>query len=194
MSPRPTSLLPEAFSLALGDLADMRWHPNINTQDMGAPQRIAPYSNAIAAEFISPAGDALATGRLVVLYNPAGDDSWDSTFRLVSYIQAPIELAMAADPLLPDVAWSWLVDALAHHGADCVSLAGTVTASYGRSFGDMRDDPDRGDVEMRASWSPEVPSGHWLSQHLHSWQELLLWFSGQPPLPDGVIHFPQETQ
>ena len=37
--------------------------------------------------------------------------------RLVAYIQADLDSSEAVDPLLPEVAWSWLVDALGRtHG------------------------------------------------------------------------------
>lgn len=66
---------------------------------------------------------------------------------------------MAADPLLPDVSWSWLTDALDNHGASVTHLAGTVTASYGRSFGDMAGDGDTAEVELRSSWTPRLDAG-----------------------------------
>ncbi len=50
----------------------------------------------------------LADGRLVLLHDPAGHDAWHGTFRLVTLVRAELEPEMAADPLLPDVCWSWL--------------------------------------------------------------------------------------
>ena len=55
----------------------------------------------------------VATGRLVLLHDPAGQDAWDGTLRLVTYVTAELEPELASDPLLPAVGWSWLTDALA---------------------------------------------------------------------------------
>ena len=38
---------------------------------------------------------------------------------------------MATDPFLPEVGWSWLTDALDHHGAHYKAAAGTVTQTLG---------------------------------------------------------------
>ena len=39
--------------------------------------------------------------------------------RLVAHIQADLDPHEAVDPLLPEVAWSWLVDALADRSGTC---------------------------------------------------------------------------
>ncbi|SDU34881.1 Protein of unknown function [Gordonia westfalica] len=84
------------------------------------PQRLAPYSYAVGAE-VRPPDDpdivptdsqGTAFGRLILLYDPAGQEAWNGTIRLVAYLQAEVEAALAMDPLLPEVAWSWLSDAL----------------------------------------------------------------------------------
>src|SRR6202042_712586 len=83
------------------------------------PQRLAPYSYALGAEVKRPEVDVVpersegdAFGRLILLYDPEGADAWDGTMRLVAYIQADLDSSEAVDPLLPEVAWSWLVEAL----------------------------------------------------------------------------------
>ena len=93
--------------------------PEIELGPIRPPQRLAPYSYALGAEVKHPdleivpersEGDAF--GRLILLYDPDGADAWDGTIRLVAYIQADLDPSEAVDPLLPEVAWSWLVDAL----------------------------------------------------------------------------------
>ena len=59
----------------------------------------------------------LATGRLVLLHDPAGHEAWQGTFRVVTYVRAELEPEMASDPLLPGVGWAWLTEALDGHGA-----------------------------------------------------------------------------
>lgn len=180
-----TTIVPEAFQRALDQFRRMPWRDELSVDEIGSPQRIAPWSLAIAAE-LGTEPDVLSSGRLILLHDPAGNDAWGGTFRLVSYARAEVDLEMAADPLLPDVSWSWLTDALDNHGASVTHLAGTVTASYGRSFGDMAGDGDTAEVELRSSWTPRLDAGHSLEAHLHAWQELLGLVAGQPPLPAGV--------
>ena len=132
----------------------------------------------------------LSNGRLILLHDPAGNESWGGTFRIVSYVRADVDLDMVADPLLPDVAWSWMTDALDQHGAAHHHLAGTVTASYGKAFGDMEGSEDRAEVEVRSSWTPQLGDGDPLTSHLAAWQDLLGMVAGSPVLPQGVVQFP----
>lgn len=163
----------------------MRWRRELSIDEIGSPQRIAPYSLAIAGE-MTRAGEPLSSGRLILLHDPAGNEAWDGTFRLVTYARAQVDLEMVTDPMLPDVAWTWLADALDANHCDADQLAGTVTASYGRSFGSMAGQEDTAEVELRCSWTPSLDDDHPLTSHLAAWQELLGLVAGEPPLPAGV--------
>lgn len=189
MPAKVTSLIPEPFARALRELGEMRWRAGISADEIGSPQRIAPHSVAIAAELMAD-DESIASGRLILLHDPAGNDAWGGTFRLVTYVRAEVDLEMVTDPLLPDVAWSWFTEALESHGCNATALAGTVTASYGRGFGEMADDPDRADVELRSSWTPRLDGNHPLTPHLFAWQDLLGQVAGEPPLPPGVASLP----
>lgn len=167
----------------------MAWTPELHVVEIGSPQRIAPYSIAVSAE-LSVAGEVVSDGRLILLYDPAGNDSWEGNFRLVTFAHADVDVEMVTDPLLPDVAWSWLTDALDEFGGGHRALAGTVTASYGRGFGRMTGDSQQADVEVRASWTPRLDEGGALTGQLAAWQELLRLVAGAPSLPQGVVQFP----
>ena len=107
-------------------------------------------------------GDEVATGRLILLHDPAGHEAWDGTLRLVTYVTAELEAELAADPLLPGVGWSWLTDALddARRRATRRS-AGTVTQTLSTRFGDLAGPPTAADLEIRASWTPgRRPAAH----------------------------------
>ena len=80
-------------------------------EDVPAPKRLAPYATAMAATVRRGEAD-VAWGRLVLLYDPDGQQGWDGVFRLVAYVRADVEPEMAADPLLGEVGWSWLSEAL----------------------------------------------------------------------------------
>jgi hypothetical protein len=90
--------------------------PEVLCEPMPAPQRIAPYAAALSAD-VTVDGLDVSTGRLILLHDPAGNDSWDGTFRCVGYARAEIDLEMITDPALADVGWSWLTEARAAHGA-----------------------------------------------------------------------------
>jgi hypothetical protein len=132
-------------------------------------------------------GDELADGRLVVLHDPAGQDVWEGDTRCVAYVQAAVDFEMAADPMLPGVAWSWLAEALDAAGASYVAAGGTVTRTTSERFGALAEHPAASEVEIRASWSPVGPE---LAPHLVAFAELLCATAGLPPMPPGVVPIP----
>src|SRR5271169_4432708 len=124
------------------------------------PQRLAPYSYALGAEVKHPELEIVpeqseddAFGRLILLYDPDGADAWDGTIRLVAYVQADLDSSEAVDPLLPEVAWSWLVEALEPHHENVTALGGTVTATTSVRYGDISGPPRGHQLELRASWT-----------------------------------------
>ena len=68
--------------------------------------------------------------------------------------RSEIELDLVSDPLLAQVGWTWLVDALSAHGAVYTAVSGTVTRVATESFGGMAEDGGTAQVEVRASWTP----------------------------------------
>jgi len=127
-------------------------------EDVQAPKRLAPYATAMAAT-VQRDGADLAWGRLVLLYDPDGQEGWDGVFRLVAYIRAEVEPEIAADPLLGEVGWSWLSEALDTHVPGYALPSGTVTRVITEGFGAKRDELPLTGFELRASWSPAGPAG-----------------------------------
>ena len=127
-------------------------------EDVPAPKRLAPYATAIAAT-VQRDGTDVAWGRLVLLYDPDGQDGWDGVFRLVAYIRAEVEPEIAADPLLGEVGWSWLSEALDTRVPGYAVPSGTVTRVITEGFGAKRDELPLTGFELRASWSPAGPAG-----------------------------------
>ena len=164
--------------------------PEVLCEPMPAPQRIAPYAAALSAD-VTVDGVDVSTGRLILLHDPAGNDAWDGTFRCVGYARAEIDLEMITDPALADVGWSWLTEALAAHGAAYASASGTVTRVATDSFGAMADDEGSAQIEIRASWTPQVVDGRLeIENHVEAWGELLCTAAGLPPVPEGVTAMP----
>lgn len=176
---------PPEFRAAVEQMQSARLRPEILCEEMPAPQRIAPYSSALSAD-VTVDGEDVGTGRIVLLHDPSGNDAWGGTFRCVAYVRAEIDPEMANDPLLGEVGWSWLQEALAAHGAEYGAPSGTVTKVASESFGSMAGDDATAQLEIRASWTPVGP----ISDHVEAWGELLCTAAGLPPVPEGVAPLP----
>ncbi len=168
---------PALFQQAVRSLRAARPRAEVQLTEIPSPQRLAPYTFAMSAEVLR-AGDEIASGRLVLLHDPDGQDAWDGTLRIVTYVTAELDAEMADDPLLAGVGWSWLLDALSEHGASHTAAGGTVTQTRSVRFGDLAGPSDTADVELRASWTPLDGD---LTAHLLAWCELLCSMAGLPP-------------
>ncbi|WP_245905981.1 DUF3000 domain-containing protein [Mycolicibacterium palauense] len=160
--------------------------PEIELGPIRPPQRLAPYSYAVGAEVRHPEvpdvpeqSDGDAFGRLILLHDPEGSDAWDGTMRLVAYIQADLDSSEAIDPLLPEVAWSWLVDALETRADHFTALGGTVTATTSVRYGDISGPPRAHQLELRASWTATTLE---LGFHVQAFCEVLEHAAGLPPV------------
>lgn len=172
----PTNV-PGEFSRAVASLTSIQPRPDVRVEHIRPPQRLAPWSFALGGDVIA-GGVEVAAGRLVLLHDPAGYDSWDGTFRFVSYATAELDADMAHDPLLPEVAWSWLLDSLAHYGAHYIAAGGTITQTSSTRFGDLTGPEHTVDIELRTSWTPLDDD---LGNHYRAWMDLLCTAAGVPP-------------
>lgn len=179
------SSAPADFRAAVDQLRAAKFRPEVFTEEMPAPQRIAPFASALSAD-VSVDGEEVGSGRMVLLHDPAGNDAWGGTFRCVTYVRAEVDPEIAADPLLAEVGWSWLTEALLAHGAGFIAASGTVTCVTSESFGGMAGEPGTAQVEIRASWTPTSP----LQSHAEAWGEVLCTAVGLPPVPEGVATMP----
>jgi len=184
-----SSTYPEEFRVAVAQMQAARLRPEVFCEEMPAPQRIAPYASALSAD-VTVDGQDVGTGRIVLLHDPAGNDAWAGTFRCVAYARAEIDPEMANDPLLGEVGWSWLTEALDAHGAAYAAPSGTVTKVSSESFGSMAEEEASAQLEIRASWTPLGSPLVDLGQHVEAWGELLCTASGLPPVPEGVATMP----
>jgi len=182
---RETTPSPEEFRVAVEQMRAARLRPEILCEEMPAPQRIAPFASALSAD-VTVNGTDVGTGRIVLLHDPAGNDAWEGTFRCVAYARAEIDPEMVIDPLLAEVGWSWLTEALNAHGAEYTAPSGTVTKVASESFGSMSSEDATAQLEIRASWTP---SGD-ITAHVEAWGELICAAAGLPPVPEGVVPMP----
>jgi hypothetical protein len=191
--------------------------PEIAFDDQPPPRKLAPYAAAIGATVhesarLHDADGEIGWGSFVLLYDPAGQDGWGGPFRMIAYVRAELDPEIAADPLIGQVGWSWLTEALDSRTAGYAAPSGTVTRVVTEGFGAKHGEPAATGFELRASWSPAAadpdpdadPEGEAegeadstaglaglaesgeLAGHLTAWCETLCAASGLPPLAAGV--------
>lgn len=180
-----TSGAPELFQRAVAGLKASRPRPELQLEEVRPPQRLAPWAYALAAEADGP-NDVLATGRLVLLHDPEGQQAWSGVLRIVVYVRAELDAELVADPLLPSVGWSWLTDALDLSGAAYTALGGTVTETSSARFGDIAGPERTDDLQLRASWTPVTAE---LAPHGEAFLDLMSSVAGLPPV--GAAMLPQ---
>ncbi len=187
---------PSVVERATASLRGARTRPEVRLAEVPAPARVAPFAIALSADVVRAAGgeeDDLATGRFVLLHDPAGQESWEGDLRVVTFARAELDPETGADPLLGDVGWSWFLDALAEGGAEHVAAGGTVTRVLSESYGSLAERPPTVELEVRASWSP-VGGPDVVGDHHRAWADpLRCTVAGLPPLPEGVTALPRRT-
>lgn len=166
-----------------GDAVD----PAVGLRETAAPSRLAPHAFALSAEVLH-GDDELAAGRFIVLHDPHGQDAWDGDTRVVAFATAAVEEEIGRDPLLPEVGWAWLVDALTARGATYHAEGGTVTSTTSARFGAMAGEPGGCDLELRCSWTPTGSDD--LARHLEAFCDVLCAMAGLPPAQPGVARLP----
>lgn len=178
------------------------------------PRKLAPFAAAVGATVYAPQpgsravlpdmDDEIGWGSFVLLYDPAGQTGWDGAFRIIAYVRADLEPEIAADPLIGQVGWSWLTEALDARAAGYRLTSGTVTRVVTEGFGAKQGEPVTTGFELRASWSPAGPAAVRpravagaqagppdlappdLDGHIAAWCDALCMAAGLPPLPAGV--------
>ncbi|MBP3978515.1 DUF3000 domain-containing protein [Microbacterium sp. BLY] len=178
---------PEAgtpFDAAVAELRATAFRDDIAVREIPTPQNLAPFAIALSAD-VRPGedGDSVyGTGRFILLHDPDEPDAWGGAWRIVIFAQAPLETEIGTDPLLADVTWSWLVDALDSREAIYHSPSGTSTKTLSKGFGGLADEGDGAQIELRASWTPDGP----FRPHVEAWAELVGMLAGLPPGSEGI--------
>ncbi|MCU1689767.1 MAG: hypothetical protein JWN20_1695, partial [Jatrophihabitantaceae bacterium] len=87
----PERVAPAVFLAATHSIDTTRVRDEVRITSLRPPQRLAPWSHAVAADVIGADGEELASGRLVILYDPDGHEGWEGVLRLVAYASAEVE-------------------------------------------------------------------------------------------------------
>jgi hypothetical protein len=179
--PRPSAL----FESVAADVRATEFRGDLIVREIPAPGGLAPEALALAAD-VRPDdedGDSrYGTGRFVLLHDAEEPEAWGGPWRIVCFAQAPLEPEIGMDPLVADVAWSWLVDALDSRLASYHSASGTATKTLSKGFGALAAEGDGSQIELRASWSPAGA----LAPHVEAWAELVCMLAGLPPGSEGI--------
>lgn len=173
-----TTTWPADFRRAVAELTAVDLRAGTQIAELPSPTQLAPYTYAVSVAVPGLDGEEVATGRLVLLHDPAGVDAWEGTLRIVVFGTCEIDLSMFADTLLPEVAWSWLTERMAAHRVDYVALGGTVTTTSSNRFGDISGPPQVNELELRASWTACSPHA---GVHLAAFADFLATAAGLPP-------------
>jgi hypothetical protein len=167
--------------------------PELTVEQEPAPRRLAPMAHAVAATVLAAAPDdtEIGAGKFVLLFDAAGQAGWDGKYRIIGYVHAELEPEMTADPLINQVGWSWLTEALDSCASGYKMISGTVTTVVTQGFGGKQDEPTSTGFELRASWSPVLTEdgSPALDGHAAAWCDVLCTAAGLPPLAPGVTVF-----
>ena len=176
--------------------------PELAFEDVPAPRTLAPFATAFGAHRRRvAAATEVAWGSFVLLYDPAGQHGWAGPLRIIAYVRADLEPEIAADPLIGQVGWSWLTEALDARGR---RLRGAQRhrdpgghRGLRRQAGRAADDRLRAagllvagavaDLSEAGPGRPPRPSQRGgLDGHLAAWCDALCAAAGLPPLVAGV--------
>lgn len=171
-----------AFAEAIAAMSATPLRAEVLWTEIPAPQKMAPHTWAASGE-VELHDEELASGRLVVLHDPAGNDGWKGSYRMVVLVQAQLEPEFAVEAMLGDVAWSWVTESLELAGAEAHELGCTATRVVSQSYGALAARPSTVDVEMRVSWTPDEDD---LAPHFAAWAAMLGAAGGLPPAPSDI--------
>ena len=110
---------PAQFTAAVELIRQAVLRPEVVVDEMPAPQRIAPHAFAISGDVLV-GEDELATGRFILLHDPAGNDAWGGTFRCVTFARADIEADMAIS------SWSYSKTLVAQRGVVWCTIGANI--------------------------------------------------------------------
>jgi hypothetical protein len=157
--------------------------------------KLAPYGLTLTAN-VAVGEHECGDGKLLVLHDPAGQETWRGTWRVALFTSAELDQEMVGDPLLVEIGWTWVEEALGARDLAVAAFGGTVTRTASQSFGVLADRPATGELEIRASWTPVVDAPHptldersvprIIREHVAAWMDLLELMTGLEPLAEGV--------
>ena len=109
----------------------------------------------------------------------------------LALLDADVDLEVASDPMLPEVGWAWLMEAMEEAESHATAIGGTVTQVNSRSFGVMDERAPEGRLQVRASWTATTFD---LVPHARVWALLTSAACGLAPSSEGVSNLNRTRQ
>lgn len=172
----------------------MQIRPEIEvTAGPGRPS-LAPYGLTLTAAVVVGEHEC-GDGKLLILHDPAGQEAWRGTWRIALFASAELDQEMVGDPMLLEMGWTWVEEALGSRDLAVAAFGGTATRTASQSFGVLSDRPTTGELEIRASWTPVIDARHpqetanaatIVREHVDAWLDLLGLITGLEPITAGV--------
>lgn len=175
------------FDAAAASVRAVEFRSELVVNEIRPPANLAPDALALSGD-VEPQAHGqdsdYGTGRFILLHDESEPEAWRGDFRVVCFAQAPLETEIGVDPFLTDVAWSWLIDALDSRGAAYDHPSGTATTINSKGYGELADQGEGAQIELRASWTPRDLD---LGAHAAAWGELLCMLAGLPPVESDSV-------
>lgn len=173
------------FAQLLDSITSLTLRDEVKLGKIPAPENLAPFAAAYEMDVHADAETTgkLATGRVVVLYDPTEPAAWGGPFRVICFAKTLIEIELGQDTLTSDVTWSWLTEALTQRQVEMSELSGTVSRILNSGYGQLASHSDGAEVELRASWTLDSPLA---DGSILAFADALCQLAGIPPLPSGV--------
>jgi len=178
--------IPSEFATAAIGLANPKLRTELDTQQIDAPEKIAPFALAFATQVPNRAETPMnrGVGRIVFIYDESQFETWGSNMRVIAYAKSPYENEMALEDDYANFCWGLLTRSLTNNEVSFSHEAGTVTKMTATGMGSLSDEKVGSEVELRASWSPTDKD---LAKHFAAWQDLVAGLAGFSVEGESII-------
>jgi len=174
------------FRLAANSLARANIRNEVIVDQIDAPSNLSRHAIAFACDVKAVEGDSSVfrgTGRFIMLWDDAPQESWTNNYRIILYAKSPLETDIGFDDDSAEIAWAWLMTSLEQHGAGVEVAGGTTTRVLSVGHGTLAAQSHHAELELRASWCPTTDD---LAGHLEAWIDLICMMSGLSLHGEGV--------
>ena len=174
------------FRLAASSFANAKIRSEVIIDQIDAPSNLSRHAIAFACDVKAVEGDSSifrGTGRFILLWDDAPQESWTNNFRIILYAKSPLETDIGFDDDSAEIAWAWLQTSLDQHGAGVEVAGGTTTRVLSVGHGTLAAQSHHAELELRASWCPTTTD---FAGHLEAWIDLICMMSGLSLHGEGV--------
>lgn len=174
------------FRLAANSLARANIRNEVIVDQIDAPSNLSRHAIAFACDVKAVEGDSSVfrgTGRFIMLWDDAPQESWTNNYRIILYAKSPLETDIGFDDDSAEIAWAWLMTSLEQHSAGVEVAGGTTTRVLSVGHGTLAAQSHHAELELRASWCPTTDD---LAGHLEAWIDLICMMSGLSLHGEGV--------